>query len=83
MSKAGSGEQKESGRAFAESGRLTRADVHAEIGETLSGLRSGRENDQELILVVPIGLAALDIALARVAYDRIAADPAITSFRFF
>jgi alanine dehydrogenase len=69
-------------RTFAEDGRLTRSDVHAEIGDTLAGLRTGHENDRELILVVPIGLAALDIALARVAFDRARADPTIQSFRF-
>jgi ornithine cyclodeaminase/alanine dehydrogenase-like protein (mu-crystallin family) len=70
-------------RAFAESGRLTRADVHAEIGETLAGLRAGREDPTELILVVPIGLAALDVALARVAFERARTDRSIQSFRFF
>jgi ornithine cyclodeaminase/alanine dehydrogenase-like protein (mu-crystallin family) len=70
-------------RAFAEAGRLSRADVHAEIGETLAGLRPGRENPTELILVVPIGLAALDVALARFAFDRAREDPTLQSFRFF
>jgi alanine dehydrogenase len=70
-------------RGFAESGRLTRADVHAEIGETVAGLRSGRESDDEHILVVPIGLGALDIALARVAYDRVTASESVQTFRFF
>lgn len=71
-------------RAFAESGQLTRDDVFAEIGETVAGLRPGRENDDESILVVPIGLGSLDIALARVAYDRVAAaGGAETTFRFF
>jgi len=70
-------------QGFAESGRLTRADVHAEIGETVAGLRSGRESDDEFILVVPIGLGALDIALARVAYDRVTANETVETFRFF
>lgn len=70
-------------RSFAESGRLTRADVHAEIGETVASLRSGRESNDEFILVVPIGLGALDIALARVAYDRVTANEPVETFRFF
>lgn len=70
-------------RSFAESGRLTRADIYAEIGDTVAGLRAGRENSEEYILVVPIGLGSLDIALARVAYDRIAATGGGASFRFF
>jgi ornithine cyclodeaminase/alanine dehydrogenase-like protein (mu-crystallin family) len=71
-------------RELAESGRLTRADVFAEIGETVAGLRPGRERPDEVILVVPIGLGALDIALARVAYDRVTAAGAVeATFRFF
>jgi ornithine cyclodeaminase/alanine dehydrogenase len=70
-------------RGFAESGRLTRADVHAEIGETVAGLKSGRETSDEFILVVPIGLGALDIALARIAYDRVTANEPVETFRFF
>lgn len=70
-------------RSFAESGRLTRADIYAELGETVAGLKSGRETDDESILVVPIGLGALDIALARVAYDRVTANESVETFRFF
>jgi ornithine cyclodeaminase/alanine dehydrogenase len=70
-------------RSFAESGRLTRADVFAEIGETIAGLMPGREQDDESILVVPIGLGSLDIALARVAYDRVLAAGPVEAFRFF
>ena len=70
-------------RPFAESGRLTRADVHAEIGETVAGLKSGRESDDEYILVMPIGLGAIDVGLARVAYDRVTAKESVQTFRFF
>jgi ornithine cyclodeaminase/alanine dehydrogenase-like protein (mu-crystallin family) len=70
-------------RTFAEAGRLSRADVHAEIGDTLAGLRTGRENETELILVVPIGLAALDVALARLVFDRARTDSTVRTFRFF
>jgi alanine dehydrogenase len=70
-------------RSFAESGRLTREDVHAEIGETVAKLKSGREKDDEYILVVPIGLGALDIALGRVAYERVTANEPVQTFRFF
>jgi alanine dehydrogenase len=70
-------------RELAENGRLTRADVHAEIADTLAGRRAGRETDDELILVVPIGLGAFDIALARVAFDRIGGATETPAFRFF
>jgi ornithine cyclodeaminase/alanine dehydrogenase len=70
-------------RAFAESGRLTRDNVHAEIGDTIAGVRSGRERDDESIMVVPIGLGSLDVALARVAHERIQARGQVAAFRFF
>jgi ornithine cyclodeaminase/alanine dehydrogenase-like protein (mu-crystallin family) len=70
-------------RGFAEAGRLTQEDVFAEIGETVAGLKPGRESDGEYILVVPIGLGALDIALGRVAYDRVVANEPVATFRFF
>jgi ornithine cyclodeaminase/alanine dehydrogenase-like protein (mu-crystallin family) len=70
-------------RGFAESGRLTRADVYAEIGDTVAGLRGGRETNDEYILIVPIGLGSLDIAMARVAYDRVSASEPVQTFRFF
>jgi ornithine cyclodeaminase/alanine dehydrogenase-like protein (mu-crystallin family) len=46
-------------------------------------LKSGREKDDEYILVVPIGLGALDIALGRVAYERVTANESVQTFRFF
>lgn len=70
-------------RQLAETGRLTRADIHAEIADTLVGRRAGRETDDELILVVPIGLGSFDIALARVAFDRINGATDTPAFRFF
>lgn len=70
-------------RGFAESGRLTRADIFAEIGETVAGLRPGRETPSEFVLVVPIGLGSLDIAMAKVVQERLAADGTKEGFRFF
>jgi ornithine cyclodeaminase/alanine dehydrogenase-like protein (mu-crystallin family) len=70
-------------REFAESGRLSRDDVFAEICETVDGRKPGRERDDEYILVVPIGLGSLDIGLARFVYDRVVAQEETATFRFF
>ncbi|MGH7777451.1 MAG: ornithine cyclodeaminase family protein [Candidatus Dormibacterales bacterium] len=70
-------------RGFAEAGRLTRSDIFAEIGETVAGMRPGREGPEEYILVVPIGLGSLDIALAKLVHDRVSAQAGAAGFRFF
>lgn len=70
-------------KRFAEAGRLTRKEIFAEIGETVAGIRPGRETDKERILVVPIGLGSHDIAVAKVVYDKIRLDGTHPSFRFF
>lgn len=68
-------------KRFAEDGRLTRRDIFAEVGETVAGIRPGRESESENIFVVPIGLGSHDIALAHLAFERLAGTPA-QSFRF-
>lgn len=44
--------------------------VSAEIGEVLLGRAAARANDRERILVLPLGIAACDIALAVPIYER-------------
>lgn len=44
--------------------------VAAEIGEVLLGRAPGRTGDRERILVLPLGIAACDIALAVPIYER-------------
>ncbi|HKX17204.1 MAG TPA: ornithine cyclodeaminase family protein [bacterium] len=44
--------------------------VAAEIGEVLLGRAPGRTTDRERILVLPLGIAACDIALAVPIYER-------------
>ncbi len=62
-------------KRFAEDGRITRADIHAEIGETAAGSASARTSNEERVFVVPIGLGSHDIALARLAVDRAGGQP--------
>jgi alanine dehydrogenase len=50
-------------RAHVDSGRLTKATLHAELGQIVAGLRPGRERDDETILFWHRGLSLSDIAL--------------------
>jgi len=45
-------------------GRFSREDLHAELGDVLRGARPGREGDDEIILLNPMGIAVEDIICA-------------------
>jgi ornithine cyclodeaminase len=49
-------------------GRFSRERLHAELGEIVIGDRPGRENDDEIILLNPMGMAIDDIICARYFY---------------
>lgn len=49
-------------------GRFSRERLHAELGEIVVGRRPGRENDDEIILLNPMGMALDDIVCARHFY---------------
>jgi 2,3-diaminopropionate biosynthesis protein SbnB len=51
-------------------GSFSREQLHAELGEVLSGRRPGRERDDEIILLNPMGIAVEDIACAAELYLR-------------
>src|SRR5206468_990243 len=50
-------------RAHVNAGKLTRATLHAEMGQIVAGKRPGRENETETILFWHRGLSLSDIAL--------------------
>ena len=50
-------------RAHVDSDRLTQANLHAELGQVVAGVRPGRERDEETILLWHRGLSITDIAL--------------------
>jgi ornithine cyclodeaminase len=52
-------------RAHVESGRLSEATLHGELGQIAAGLKSGRESDDETILFWHRGLSLSDIALGK------------------
>jgi len=51
-------------------GSFSRGQLHAELGEVVSGRRPGREHDDEIILLNPMGMAVEDIACAAAVYRR-------------
>ncbi|HEV2720425.1 MAG TPA: ornithine cyclodeaminase family protein [Thermoanaerobaculia bacterium] len=51
-------------------GAMTRAGVHAELGEIVAGIRPGRERDDEIIVFDSTGMALQDVAAASIVYDR-------------
>jgi alanine dehydrogenase len=53
-----------------EAGAVTRADVHAELGEIVAGRKTGRTSPEEIIIFDSTGTALQDVACAAVAYER-------------
>jgi ornithine cyclodeaminase len=50
-------------------GEFADGDLYAEFGEVVAGQKPGRENDQEVIVFSPIGLALHDVAVANRVYQ--------------
>jgi len=57
-------------RAHVESGRLSEATLHAELGQIVAGLKPGRERDDETILLWHRGLSLSDIALGHAMLEK-------------
>jgi len=51
-------------------GLFSRGQLHAELGQILIGHRPGRETDEEVILLNPIGIAIEDVACAYAIYQK-------------
>jgi ornithine cyclodeaminase/alanine dehydrogenase len=51
-------------------GRMTADDIHGEIGDVITGVRSGRERDDEIIVFDSTGTALQDVACAAAIYER-------------
>ena len=51
-------------------GAFAREQLHAELGEVVAGRRPGRERDDEIILLNPMGIAVEDVACAAEVYLR-------------
>jgi ornithine cyclodeaminase len=57
-------------RAHVDSGRLSAANLHAELGQIVAGARPGRESDGERILFWHRGLSITDVALGQTMLDK-------------
>jgi alanine dehydrogenase len=65
-----------------DTGRLSRATLHAELGQIVTGQRPGRERPDERILLWHRGLSILDIAVGRLILRRAAEGDAGTMIRY-
>jgi ornithine cyclodeaminase/alanine dehydrogenase-like protein (mu-crystallin family) len=53
-----------------DAGAVSRADVHAELGEIVAGAKRGRSHDQEIIVFDSTGTGLQDVAAALAVYRR-------------
>jgi alanine dehydrogenase len=69
-------------RRHVDTGRLSAASLHAELGQIVTGRRPGRERDDERILFWHRGLAILDIAVGLAILARAERQDAGTMLRY-
>jgi ornithine cyclodeaminase len=69
-------------RRHIDTGRLSAASLHAELGQVVTGRRPGRERDDERILLWHRGLAILDIAVGLAILARAERQDAGTMLRY-
>jgi ornithine cyclodeaminase/alanine dehydrogenase-like protein (mu-crystallin family) len=55
-------------------GLITKADIHAELGEILNGKAVGRTSDDAVTLFKSVGVAVQDLAAASRAFARAEAE---------
>jgi alanine dehydrogenase len=63
-------------------GAMTRSGVHAELGQIIAGLKSGRTSEEEIIVFDSSGTALQDVAAAAAVYRRALKDGEGTRFSF-
>ncbi|OQO97873.1 hypothetical protein BSK33_17685 [Geobacillus sp. 44B] len=51
-------------------GKFSKEQLYAELGDIVIGKKVGRENDEEIIILNPMGMAIEDIACAYAIYQR-------------
>jgi ornithine cyclodeaminase len=69
-------------RRHVDTGRLSAATLHAELGQIVAGLRPGRERPEERILLWHRGLSILDVAVGQLILDRAEQAGAGTLLRY-
>ena len=55
---------------MAHEGLIKDEDIHAQLGQILSGVKTGRENDEEIIYFNAVGTGILDLAVATRCYHE-------------
>lgn len=51
-------------------GLFKASDIHAELGQIISGGKAGRENEEEITIFKSVGLAVVDIIVAKYLYEK-------------
>jgi alanine dehydrogenase len=69
-------------RAHVDSDRLSESNLHAELGQIVAGVKSGRERDDETILFWHRGLSTSDIALGHALLQKAKRQSVGQSLRF-
>ncbi|MDQ6421974.1 2,3-diaminopropionate biosynthesis protein SbnB [Paenibacillus sp. LHD-117] len=64
-------------------GRFSREQLHAELGEIVIGQKAGRDSDDEIIILNPMGMAIEDITCARNLYYKALEANAGTSLKLY
>ncbi len=62
-----------------QAGIMTRADVHAQLGEVLTGAKSGRRSIEEIIIFDSTGTGLQDVAAAAAIFERSSGDASVQS----
>ena len=65
-----------------EANRMRREDVHAELGDVVTGRKAGRTTDDEIVVFDSTGSALQDVVTAGLAYEKALAAGAGTRFHF-
>ena len=65
-----------------EAGLMKPEDVHAELGEVVTGRKAGRSTDEEIVVFDSTGSALQDVVTAQLAYEKALAAGAGTPLRF-
>jgi len=63
-------------------GQLKIEDIHGTIGEVITRLKNGRENDDEITIFDSTGLAIQDMVCSKLVYEK-ARRSKVPLFRFF
>ena len=61
---------------------MTRADVHAELGQVVANLKAARARDDEIIIFDSSGTALQDVAAAAAVFRRATASKQGVRFSF-